>query len=238
MNQTDRFSVMGFSFFGLFSNGMMDLFGFLETARYRYGLRTVDIWNGMIERYDDDYIHLVKENLDERGLTVANLCCDSAGLWDDDPMRRTKKEQIARDCLRFAEGVGAKTIRFDMDCMGPSITDEQLAYVVPKYEEYCAIAARFGAKLGPENHWGCSRDPESLQQLFDAMADVPNFGLLLHVDGWHSGDPSVNNLQFVKYAMHIARLLPDAPEKARFIAYQPDVSMYRWDVSNWGSYRG
>lgn len=32
--------------------------------------------------------------------------------------------------------------------------------------------------------------------------------------------------------------LPDAPEKARFIAYQPDVSMYRWDVSNWGSYRG
>ena len=101
-----------------------------------------------------------------------------------------------------------------------------------------AIAARFGARLGPENHTGCSRDPESLQQLFDAMADVPNFGLLLHVDGWHSGDPSVNNLQFAKYAMHIARLLPDAPEKARFIAYQPDVSMYRWDVSNWGSYRG
>ena len=200
MNQTDRFSVMGFSFFGLFSNGMMDLFGFLETARYRYGLRTVDIWNGMIERYDDDYIHLVKENLDERGLTVANLCCDSAGLWDDDPVRRTKKEQIARDCLRFAEGVGAKTIRFDMDCMGPSITDEQLAYVVPKYEEYCAIAARFGARLGPENHTGCSRDPASLRKVCEAVK-APNFGLLLHMAEWHSGDIFENDRFVSRWAM-------------------------------------
>lgn len=72
MNQFQRFSVTGFSFCGLYVNGMMDLFGYME----RYGLSYIDLWNGMTPNLDDDYAKLVRENLDERGLTVANVCFD------------------------------------------------------------------------------------------------------------------------------------------------------------------
>ena len=65
--------------------------------------------------------------------------------------------------------------------------------------------------------WG-DVSPASMNALADGIA-LPDFGV-------------------APLPAHIARLLPDAPEKAKFIAYQPDVSMYRWDVSSWGSYRG
>lgn len=198
-----KLGVMSYSFHGLKNTGAMDLFGYLETVKYRYHLSVADIWNGFITSYEDAYIDKIVLALNEKGMTVANLCCDMAHVWDDDPEVRAKNEEMARKCLHLAERIGAKTIRIDVGVRDEKFPPEKLDYVVAKYKEYCAIAAGFGAKLGPENHWGCSRDPESLQRLFDAMADVPNFGLLLHIDGWHSGDFSENNKQFLKYAMHM-----------------------------------
>ena len=39
-------SVLSYSFRGLLGEGKMDLFGYLEACKYRYGLRAADIWNG------------------------------------------------------------------------------------------------------------------------------------------------------------------------------------------------
>jgi sugar phosphate isomerase/epimerase len=198
-----KISIMSYSFHGLHNVGAIDLYGYLYTLKYRYGINIADIWNGFIKSYEDSEIEKLKNMLNELDMTVAALCCDQAHVWDDDPEVRAGNEKMALNCIKLAKAIGAKTIRIDVGVRDEKFPKEKLDYVVSKYTEYCALAAEFGAKLGPENHWGCSRDPESLQLLFDRMADVPNFGLQLHLGGWHSGDPDENDLHFVKYAMHM-----------------------------------
>jgi Sugar phosphate isomerases/epimerases len=202
MNQYENFSIASYSFHGLLGRGAIDVFGYLETVKYRYGLSTADIWNGYIKSYDDEFAATLKQGLDERGLSVVNLCCDDAHVWDNDPDYRAKTEETAWNCLALAEKIGAKTIRIDVGVREDEISDEQLDHVVKKYREYCRRAASFGAKVGTENHWGWSRSVAHVEQLFDAV-DEENFGLLLHMGNWDSGDKDANDIAMAKRAMHV-----------------------------------
>ena len=79
-------SISSYSFHGLLSEGRMDVFGFLESCKYRYGLSAVEIWNGtMGGNTDEDYLRKVRSALDERELTLACLCVDGPHVWVDDP---------------------------------------------------------------------------------------------------------------------------------------------------------
>ena len=69
-----KISIASYAFYGLLKEGVIDLFGYLESCRYRYQVRTADIWNGMLVSTEDDFLIQVKAALDERGLTLANLC--------------------------------------------------------------------------------------------------------------------------------------------------------------------
>jgi sugar phosphate isomerase/epimerase len=201
MNPYTNFSVASYSFHGLLKKGAINLFGYLETMKYRYGLGTADIWNGFISSYDDDFIALLKQNLDERCLTVVNLCCDGAHIWDNDPDVQKKNEETAWNCLKLAEKIGAKTVRIDAGIKEEEMSDKQLDYVAKKYREYCKRAAGFGAKLGTENHWGATRRPANVEKIFAAVNES-NFGLLLHLGNWSEGDKDTNDLAMIKKAMH------------------------------------
>jgi len=201
MNPYDNFAVASYSFHGLLGKGAINLFGYLETVKYRYGLSTADIWNGYIKDYSEDFARLLKQNLDERGLTVVNLCCDGAHVWDNDKEVQKKNEECALNCLKLAEIIGAKTVRIDVGVREDEISDEQLEYVAKKYKKYCKRAASFGAKLGTENHWGWSRTIPHLEKLFAAVNEK-NFGLLLHLGNWTEGNKDENDRKAAKMAMH------------------------------------
>ena len=66
-------SVLSYSFRGLFSQGKMDVFGYLETCKYRYSLDAVDIWSGFLPSLDEDYLKKVRFAIDERNLVLADL---------------------------------------------------------------------------------------------------------------------------------------------------------------------
>ena len=202
MTEFTNFAVMSYSFHGLISAGAMDIFNYLETVRYRYGLCTADIWNGLLKNYDEDYLRLVKQHIDERGLTVVNLCCDGCHLWDKDAEGRARNEALALDCLRAAEIFGAKSIRIDVGVWDDNFSDEQFDYVAKKYGEYCKRAAAFGARLGTENHWGASTYRANMEKLFAAVPEK-NFALLLHLGNWKDGDPDENDRAMIPRAMHI-----------------------------------
>ena len=40
-------SIASYSFHGLLEAGMIDVFGYLESCRYRYHLDTADIWSNL-----------------------------------------------------------------------------------------------------------------------------------------------------------------------------------------------
>ena len=109
----NRFSVASYSFHGLLAAGAMNLFHYFETVRYRYNLDTADIWNGMLASYEEGYLELVKQQMEEHGLQLVNLCCDGAHIWNQDEAQKAACDRRAQECLRAAELLGAQTVRID-----------------------------------------------------------------------------------------------------------------------------
>jgi sugar phosphate isomerase/epimerase len=172
-------SVASYSFHGLLAAGMIDIFGYMESCKYRYHLRSADIWNGMLVSTDEEYLKKVKEGLDQRELVLANYCVDGAHIWEDDPAAREKNYQNALANLKAGEYLGAKTIRIDAGGAGTSFTEEQFDLIVKRFKEYAKRAGDRGYKVGPENHWGPEVEPENMKRIVEAV-DHPAFGVLLH----------------------------------------------------------
>ncbi|WP_248927284.1 sugar phosphate isomerase/epimerase family protein [Paenibacillus hamazuiensis] len=189
-------SIGGFSFYQLLSSGEMDIFGYLETVRHRFGLRSVDLWNGFFTNRDDffypvaddDTLRKIKASLDEKELTVANFAVDRAHIWDPDPVIRERLHRNALDYLRAAELLGARTVRIDTSRGPVERSEEQFAYTVERYREYAQRAADGGYTVGPENHTGISLDPVWMKELAEAV-DHPGYGVLLHIGRWQEGAP-------------------------------------------------
>jgi len=225
-----RLSIMSYSFQHTFQQGMMDVFGFLETAAHRYRVREVDLWNGFfIERSagpvfklaDESYIRKIREALDERELTVANFAVDGAHLWDPDPETRRRLRENALEHLRAAEILGAKTVRIDTGgsyASSETMGEEQFEHTVSLYREYARRAEEGGYRIGPENHMGASLLPAEMKRLAEAV-EHPAFGFLLHLNRWKAdreeGDATVAPWTFHTHIDGRTVALPEAARSVR-----------------------
>jgi len=214
-----RLSIASYSFHGMLQEGKIDVFGYLESLKYRYHVDGADIWNHMLASYEDDYLRKVKEAMDDRGLHLANLCVDGAHVWEADPELRERNYRFALENLRAAETLGAETVRIDMGGTELEMTDEQFEYTVMRYREYAKRAEENGYKIGPENHWGTSRSPANIRKLVEAV-DSPAFGILLHMENWDEDKENGDKL-CAKYAFHThfpAWVLPRYEQKIDWLA--------------------
>ena len=176
-----KLSIASYSFHGLLREGKMDIFGYLETIKYRYGAHA-DIWNGFFPTIDDEFLGKVKEGLEERELVLANLCVDGPHLWEDDPDVREQHYQDGLAYLHAAEVLGARTVRIDAGVHRETFTNEEFDFIVKRYQEFAQRAYDNGYKIGPENHWGAERNPQTMKRLCEAV-NHPGFGMLLHFHG-------------------------------------------------------
>jgi sugar phosphate isomerase/epimerase len=188
-------SIASYSFHGLHAAGAIDLYGYLESCKYRYHLSTADIWNGMLPNPDPQILQKVKTALAERELALANLCVDGPHLWEDDPALRQDHDQGALAWLQAAAFLGARTLRIDAGGREDTWTAEQFDYIAGRYHAYAHFTHDHGFRVGPENHWGAEKNPENLKRLCEAV-DHPGFGVLLHF----RADPSEALL--APWAMH------------------------------------
>lgn len=196
-------SIASYAFHGLLRAGKMDLFGYLESCKYRYHLRTADIWNGMLASTEEDYLIQVRDALEERELTLVNLCVDRAHIWEDDEEARERNHQNALAHLRAAEILDAKTVRIDAGGgrRDQAFTGEQLEWVIKRYSEYAQRAYDGGYRVGPENHWGPEKVPATMLSIREAV-DSPAFGVLLHIGGWVGADAEKGDQLIAPWVMH------------------------------------
>jgi sugar phosphate isomerase/epimerase len=206
----DRVSIASYAFHGLLREGAIDVFGYLESVRFRYDAQA-DIWNGMLPTTDRDYIQKVRRALDERGLELANLCVDGAHIWEDDPDQRAANYRVALAHLDAAEILGAKTVRIDAGGAheATTFTAEQMDLIVRRYREWARRAAGGGYRVGPENHWGPEVIPENMVAICRAVDD-PAFGVLLHF----RGDPGDQMMAPWAMHTHLAWQITDGPLEA------------------------
>ncbi len=209
-------SVMSFSHYKLVMDETIDLYGYLEMVRYRFGLSVADVWNRMLVPQpqgdiwariladaDAAYLGKVKRALAERGLTLANIAVDGANLWDDDPGVRAQNRHNALVHLRVAAMLGAQTLRIDTGGSKSSFewTNEQFDWIVRLYREYANIAASEGLRVGPENHGGAEVIPAMLMRLCQAV-DHPAFGVLLHFKRWKGEQADQGDTMIAPWVMH------------------------------------
>ena len=189
-----KLSIASYSFHGMVEAKTMDVFGYLEACRFRYQLRSADIWNGMMPTLEEGFLKALKAGLEEREMELANLCVDGPHLWEDDPAVREKHYQGALAWLKAADFLKARTIRIDAGVHEPKFTTEQFDAIVKRYKEYAQFAHDHGFRVGPENHWGPEVDPDTMKRLCEAV-NHPGFGVLLHFKG-------KDEAKFAKWAMH------------------------------------
>jgi sugar phosphate isomerase/epimerase len=180
-----RASVMAYSFHGLLKEGKMDVFGFLETCKYRYQLQAADLWNGFIVSTEEGYLQKVKDALDERELVVPNLAVDRAHIWVDDASERNKNYENALAHLKAGKILGARFVRIDAGggTQDKEWSNEAFDHIVKRYKEYAQYAYDHGFKAGAEVHWGPEHYWPSMQKLYKAV-NHPGFGICCHIGGW------------------------------------------------------
>jgi sugar phosphate isomerase/epimerase len=199
-----KISIMVYSLNELQKEGKMDLFGFLESVKYRYGLNAVDINVGIptdvLVSTEADYLKKVKDGLAERELVLANLCVDLTA-WQPDVDVRERHYHGALTCLQAAETLGAKTVRIDIGGRSPEMTAEQFHWVVKRYKEYAQRAYDNGYKVGPENHYGPAVVPENMKRIHEAV-DCPAYGVLLHIGRWVEGQSEEGDRLVAPWTFH------------------------------------
>lgn len=231
-----KLAVASFSFDKLYRAGKIDLFGYLETCRYRLGLSTADIWNGMLLSTEEDYVRKVKEALRERELTLVNLAVDWAAVWDDDPATRERNSQNALAHLQAAEALGARTVRIDAGGAREATawTEEQFDWITERYRAYARRAHDHGYRVGPENHWGPEGVPANLVRLCQAV-DHPGFGVLLHLGRWRGAEAERGDALVAPWAMHthLGRQVADDALEGRMAALRDAGYGGYWSVEHW-----
>ena len=195
-------SCLSYSFHGLVGQGMMDIFHYFETCRYRYGLDAADLWNGMITSPDDDaYINKIHRALQERQLVVPNIAADGAHLIDapgrDTPESRARLRTIQDKHMEICKKWGVGFLRLDAGPMpGDEVTNtirdpwkpENFDYLVKRYKELAQKAYDYGFKVGAENHMGHEKYWPNMEKLINAV-DHPGFGICVHFGGWTANSP-------------------------------------------------
>lgn len=214
-------SLASYSFHGLAGAKMLDVFSYINLLSDHYRVRYADIWTGLLPTLDEGFLKQVRGAMDDRGITLANLCVDGPHLWVDDESERAEHKSKMLEYIRAAEILGAKTIRVDFggkeDVPMPG---EAFEYIVKTYREYCDLTAAFGAKIGPENHWGWDRVPENLLKVREAV-DRKNYGHLFHFTNFYNNETAKGSEIAISYAMHThipANSLPVAKDLIRRLA--------------------
>ena len=207
-------SCLSYSFNGLVREGMMDIFGYFETCRYRFGLDAADLWNGMFKSTDDAYINKVHRALEERQLVVPNIAADGCHLIsspsEDSPEDRARLRNLQDTYLKICKKLGVGFLRLDAGPMpGGYVTNnirdtwkaEDFDYLVKRYRELAQYAYDNGFKVGAENHMGHEKYLPNMEKLIKAV-DHPGFGICVHFGGW-TGTPEDNDVADAAVVKHI-----------------------------------
>lgn len=218
-----KLSIDGYSYHGLQNAGMMDIFHYLETVKYRHGVDAAGIWNGFFPgqrathlaeiqgnqpelsaadtTLDSSFISKLKEAVLSRAMKIPNIAADWCGVWDDDPIARDANHQNALTHLKAAAALGASSLRIDWGVRREFLTDAEFDFIADRYREYAAIASETGLLVGPENHYGASLQVELQLKMADAV-NSPFYGILLHMGHWEGKYADEGDTLIAPYTMH------------------------------------
>ncbi len=157
---------------GIETPGRLDLPGFFDLCRDRFGVGGVELWSGhLLESGDPAYLADLAVQAREAGLDVVNLACDHGKVGAADPAARQENQATLRRWVGAAAALGSRAIRVNTAGADGRSDEETFRAVVAGYRELLPAVRGAGLLLLMENHGGLSSDPAMIGRIFDGVDD-------------------------------------------------------------------
>ncbi|MCX7919946.1 MAG: sugar phosphate isomerase/epimerase [bacterium] len=177
------------------------------------GIEAVELLEYHFESKEEKYLDSLKSACQKAGVKIACLAIGNDFTIVDDK-ERAKEIKNVIESLNIANYLGAPVMR--VFCGTRSVTDAAVHRVIESYKEVVPIAKKLNIKLGMENHWGASVNPDNVVRIIEGV-DSPYFGSCPDFGNWQPDDRYTAMAAVAPYAVHVHAkshaFLPNGEEK-------------------------
>ncbi|MFB3896632.1 MAG: sugar phosphate isomerase/epimerase family protein [bacterium] len=177
------------------------------------GIGAVELLEDHFESRDPKYLDKVKSACKKANVRIACLAIGNDFTIVDDKEREKQVEHVI-DSINMANYLGAPVIR--AFCGTQSVTDAAIHRVIESYKEVVPVAKKLNIKLGMENHWGASVNPDNVLRIVDGVGSA-YFGTCPDFGNWQPDDRYTAMAMVAPYAVHAHAksytFLPNGEEK-------------------------
>jgi sugar phosphate isomerase/epimerase len=177
------------------------------------GIEAVELLEYHFESKETKYLDKLKAACKKAKVKIACMAIGNDFTIVDDKERQKQIESVI-DSLNVASYLGAPTMR--VFCGTRSVTDAAVQRVIESYKEVVPIAKKMNIKMGMENHWGASVNPDNVIRIIEGVGS-PYFGSCPDFGNWQPDDRYTAMAAVTPYAVHAHaksyNFLPNGEEK-------------------------
>lgn len=177
------------------------------------GIEAVELLEYHFESKDQKYLDKLKAACKKANVKIACLAIGNDFTMVDDK-EREKQIKNAIDSLNIASYLGAPTMRVFSGTR--SVADAALRRIIEAYKEVAPLAKKLNVKMGIENHWGVSVNPDNVIRIIEGVGS-PYLGSCPDFGNWQPDDRYTATAMVAPYAVHAHaksyNFLPNGEEK-------------------------
>ena len=211
-------------------SGQWKTLDFPRVAREDFGLNGIEFVNTLFEVPTMDYLHTLKKNADDHGVTMVLIMVDNEGDGCSETQEARRQFAINhRKWIDIAHYLGCSAIR--TNCRGPenASQEEALKWAAEGYNMLLEYAMPAKMSVLIENHGGLSNDPDWMVAL---MKEVDNLYFGTYPD-WREPADDFDNYEYLQKTLPYAggmsyRNQPTEALTAKMIKVSKDAGYRGW----------
>lgn len=177
------------------------------------GIEAVELLEYHFESKDEKYLNKLKSAGQKAGVKIACLAIGNDFSMVDDKIREQQIKNVINS-LNIANYLGAPTMRVFSGTK--SVADAAVHRIIEAYKEVVPIAKKLNIKMGIENHWGVSVNPDNVVKIIEEVGS-PYLGSCPDFGNWQPDDRYSGLAMVAPYAVHAhaksLAFLPNGEEK-------------------------
>lgn len=177
------------------------------------GIESVELLEYHFESKETKYLDKLKAACKKANVKIACLAIGNDFTIVDDKEREKQIESVINS-LNIASYLGAPTMRVFSGTR--SVADAAIHRIIESYKEVVPTAKKLNVKMGMENHWGVSVNPDNVIRIIEEVGS-PYLGSCPDFGNWQPDDRYIAMAMVAPYAVHAHaksyNFLPNGEEK-------------------------
>jgi sugar phosphate isomerase/epimerase len=162
------------------------------------GIEAVELLEYHFESKDTKYLDKLKTACQKAGVKIACFAIGNDFTMVDDKEREKQIKSVI-DSVNIASYLGAPTMRVFSGTR--SVADAAIRRIIEAYKEVVPTAKKLNVKMGIENHWGVSVNPDNVIRIIEGVGS-PYLGSCPDFGNWQPDDRYTGMAMVAPYAVH------------------------------------